>query len=250
MAKFSAISEVDIVGSMESFTFPPISVPVPGSTTAFFLGYTPPVPPLHYYIFNVDTAGFPPTANVTSFAQFKPPMPPVPAAVGAGDVNHAWKADPGDSYLLGMQGTPNPDTLHGLMGSAKPGDPTKTFGTEQQINQFFFKFDDKIHGSHEDDMLCGWAGKDKVWGNEGDGEFYYGEGMGKDKFMDVNKKKDEIILDTDLVKNFKKMKSDVKLKNDKVVIDFVSSDKLVIFGIDRLKELKKVVSFDDFTDFA
>jgi len=244
MAKFSAISEVDIVGSMDSLTFPPAFGAVPGSTTALFIGFAP---LSEYYIFNTTPPGFGPASNVTSFSQLKSA---VPFAVGAGDVEQAWKADSGDSYLLGTIGVANDDTLFGLMLSPKVGDPTKTHGTEQKINQFFFKFDDYIHGSDEDDMLCGWAGKDKVWGNEGDDEFYYGEGMGKDKFMDVNKKKDEVILDTDLVKNFKKLKGDVKLKNDKVVLKFSSDEKLVIYGIDTMKDLKKVLSFDDFTDFS
>jgi len=245
MAKFSAFSEVDIVGSMVSLPLPLSANSLTGSPNAFFV-FVPPSPPPEYFIFNTDS-NFLPAASITSFSQI---ASATPFAIGAGQVQQIWKADSGDSYPMGTAGVASDDTFFGLLFAPKAGDPTKTHGTEQQVNQFFFKFDDYIHGSNEDDMLCGWAGKDKVWGNEGDDEFYYGEGMGKDKFMDVNKKKDEVILDTDLVKNFKKLKGDVKLKNDKVVLKFDSSDKLVIYGIDTLKDLKKVVAFDDFTDFS
>ena len=89
-----------------------------------------------------------------------------------------------------------------------------------------------------------------MWGGEGDDEFYYGEGMGKDKIMDLNKNDDTVILDEDLVDSFSQLKKDVQLKNEKIVIKFDSSDKLFIYGIDSLKDLKNVVAFDDFTDFA
>ena len=233
MAKFYANFEADIVGTMDPL--PPLSSLFLNSGTSVAAVY-----PTEYYVLNTDSIL--PTAQLLSLTAFKSSVPPTSGGggnvgVGAGDVEFFWKADSGDSYLasefIGILGVPGPGT-----------------GTQQELNQFLFQFDDQIHGSEFDDMLCGWAGKDKVWGNEGDDEFYYGEGMGKDKFMDVNKKKDEVILDTDLVKNFKKLKGNVKLKNEKVVLDFVSSDKLVIYGIDRLKELKKILSFDDFTDFA
>ena len=74
--------------------------------------------------------------------------------------------------------------------------------------------------------------------------------MGIDKILDLNKNDDTVVLDEDLVSNFKALKGDVKLKTDKIVIKFDSSSKLFIYGIDTLKELKSVVAFDDFTDFA
>ena len=244
MAKFTALSETDIVGSTDSLPFPPSISSVAGSTTAFYTAFSPFT---DYYIFNTSPPGFAATATITSFSHLSLPSP---FAAGAGQVNQIWKADPGDTYLMGQGGTPSTDTYLGLALTAKVGDLTKTNGTEQQINQFFFKFDDAIHGSDEDDMLCGWAGKDKIWGEEGDDEFYYGQGMGKDKIMDLNKKKDSVILDTDLVKNFNKLVGDVVLKNGKMVLKFSSSEKLVIYGIDNFSDLKKVVAFDDFTDFS
>jgi len=66
----------------------------------------------------------------------------------------------------------------------------------------------------------------------------------------LNKNDDTVILDTDLVENFKKPQGDMKLKNDKVIIKFDSSDKLTNYGVDTLSEVKKVVDFDDFTDFS
>ena len=66
----------------------------------------------------------------------------------------------------------------------------------------------------------------------------------------MNKNDDTVILDTDLVENFKKPQGDMKLKNDKVIIKFDSSDKLTNYGVDTLSEVKKVVDFDDFTDFS
>jgi hypothetical protein len=244
MAKFYAISGADIVGSMDSLPIPALSA-IGGSTNAFFAFFPPPVPPTEYTIYNTDAA-FAPTSKITSFSHLTvaPPFAP-----GAGQVDHVWRADSGDSYLLGSFGVPSVDTLFGLL-SPKVGDPTKTHGTEQQIHQFFFKLDDKIQGSTEDDKLCGWAEDDTIWGGEGDDEFYYGAGMGKDKIMDLKKGDDEVIFDEDLVGNFKQLSKVAKLKNDKVVLKFDSSDKLTIFGIDTLKELKKVAAFDDFTDFA
>jgi RTX calcium-binding nonapeptide repeat (4 copies) len=229
MAKFYATAEADIVGNMNPL--PPLTNYFLNSPTSVAAVY-----PTEYYVLNADSLAA--TANLLSLTLFKSSPPPTPGVgVGAGDVQQFWKADSGDSYSAAEFVT--------ILGIPGPG-----IGTEQDVNQFLFKFDDKIHGSSEDDMLCGWAGKDSMWGNDGSDEFYYGEGMGKDKILDLNKKKDAVILDTDLVKNFKKLKGDVKLKNDKVVLKFDSSDKLVIHGIDTLKDLKKVVSFDDFTDFA
>jgi len=66
----------------------------------------------------------------------------------------------------------------------------------------------------------------------------------------LNKNDDTVILDTDLVENFKKPQGDMKLKNHKVIIKFDSSDKLTNYGVDTLSEVKKVVDFDDFTDFS
>jgi hypothetical protein len=243
MAKFIAISEADIVGSEDSLPAPGI-VAVPGSTNALLV-FTPPVSPTEYSIYNLDAPGFPPTASITSFAKFTV-IPPF--AVGAGSVDHVWRAESGDDYLLGTF-APSDDTLLGLL-APKVGDPTKTHGTEQQFNQFFFQFEDKIRGSDEDDKLCGWEEDDSLWGDEGDDEFYYGEGMGKDKILDFNKNDDEVIFDEDLVDGFNQLKKDANLKNDKIVVKFDSSDKLTIYGIETLKELKNASAFDDFTDFS
>ena len=89
-----------------------------------------------------------------------------------------------------------------------------------------------------------------MWGGEGDDEFYYGEGMGRDEILDFNKKDDEVIFDEDLYDTFRQLRKDVKLKNDKVVVKVDSDDQLTIYGIDTLKDLKKVVAFDDFTDLS
>ena len=96
MAQFYAISAADIVGSMESLPFPPAFGVVGGSPNALFTAFTP-FPPADYDIYNTDT-GFLPTSKVTSFSQL---ASSVPFAVGAGQVEQVWKADSGDSYLLG-----------------------------------------------------------------------------------------------------------------------------------------------------
>jgi hypothetical protein len=247
MAQFYAISAADIVGSSTvSPPFPSVAAAVTGSTNAFFQ-FFPPAPPADYTIFNTN-GGFLATSSITSFTNFASPTPFVVG--GAGHVNHVWKADSGDSYLLGTAGTASLDTYFGLVFTPKTGAPTLTHGTEQQINQFFFKFEDRIHGSEEDDMLCGWAEDDQMWGGEGDDQFYYGEGMGIDQIMDFNKKDDEVIFDEDLYDRFGQLRKDVKLKNDSVVVKFDSDTQLTIYGIDTLKELKKTASFDDFTDFS
>jgi hypothetical protein len=242
MAQFSAVSEADIVGNMVSLPFPPVQGALPGSPNAYFMVFSPGT---DYYIFNTN-APFAPTASVASFSHL---TSAVPFVAGAGQVDQIWKADT-DAYLWGTAGSASTDTLLGLLATAKLGDATKTNGTEQQVNQFFFKFDDKIHGSSGNDKLCGWAGQDSMWGNDGDDEFYYGKGMGKDKILDLNKSHDQAIFDTDLVENFRELRKDAKLKSGQIDIKFDSSDKLTIVGIDTLKELKKVVAFDDFTDFA
>jgi hypothetical protein len=243
MAKFYAISEADIVGSMDSLPVPSLSGL--GASPNAFTGFFPPAPPSEYTIYNTDT-GFGPAASITSFSHLTVVPPFVP---GAGHVDHAWRADSGDDYLLGNFGVPSDDNFFGLVGPSA-GDPTRTHGTEQQINQFFFKFEDKIYGSEEDDKLCGWAEDDVMWGLEGDDEFYYGEGMGIDKIMDLNKSDDSVIFNEDLVDSFKELKKDAKVKSDKVIIKFDSSDKLYIYGINNLKDLKNVAAFDDFTDFS
>jgi len=232
MARFYATGETDIVGTSDLVPLP-LAAPSAFGASAFTL-----ITSLsEYYIFNVTG----PLALASPLKSFVHYQWTAPFTAGTGEVDQVWKADSGDSYLVSevitLLATPGPT-------------PGFTASTEQDVNQFFFKAEDKIHGSDEDDMLCGWAENDSMWGNDGSDEFYYGEGMAKDKIMDLDKKRDEIILDTDLVKNFKKLKGDVKLKNDKVVLKFDSSDKLIVYGIDNLKDLKKVVSFDDFTDFA
>jgi hypothetical protein len=175
----------------------------------------------------------------------------MPLVFGAGDVKRVWKADSGDSYLLGDESVASVDTYFGLVLTQKVGDPAKTFGTEQQINQFFFKFEDKIHGSDEDDKLCGWAEDDELWGGEGDDEFFYGKGMGVDKVWDYKVGDDELVLDDSVAEKFKDLKGDYKFKsNGSVVINAGGGEKLIVFGIDTKKELKNALSFDDFTDFA
>ena len=171
MAKFIAIAEADIVGSMESLPFPQAD-PLFGSPNAFSLAF----PPFDsYFLFNTD-GSFDPTAEIASFARL---TSPVPLVLGAGPVDHVWKAGSGDSYLFGTTGTPSEDTFAGLVLTAKAGDPTKTHGTEQQVNQFFFKFEDKIRGSEDDDKLCGWAEDDSMWGDEGDDAILLWRGDGK-----------------------------------------------------------------------
>jgi hypothetical protein len=243
MAEFSAITEVDIVGSKNFLLFPPALAAVPGSTDAFVYGTGL---LSEYYIFNTSPPGFLPTSTITSFSHLKSS---VPFVIGAGEVEHIWKADSGDSYLLGTTIVADKNTLFGLIAAVNPTDPTKAAGTEQELNQFFFKFDDSIHGSDEDDKLCGWAGDDMMWGNLGDDEFYYGKGMGIDKIMDCDKNDDTVIFDTDLYENFRQLKKDAKYGNDKVTIKVDSDEKLYIYGIETRKELKAVADFDDFTDF-
>lgn len=245
MAQYFAISEADIVGSMESLPFPPNAAAVPGSPNAFFIRFAP---FSDYFTVNTNPDFVVPTATLTSFTQFESPTP---LAIGAGAAKGAWKADSGDSYLLGAASTPSNDTYFGLAFSAKVGDPTKTHGTEQQINQFWFKFEDKIHGSGEEDKLCGWAEDDMMWGGEDEDEFYYGKGMGKDKVMDFEYKKDTLVLDDSVAEKFKGLKGDVKFKkNGSAIINAGSGDKVIVYGIDNTKELRKSISYDDFTDFA
>ncbi|MCB1502360.1 MAG: hypothetical protein KDK07_21695 [Bauldia sp.] len=232
MAKFYATGEADIVGSTDLISLPTVGA-APVTTNNFAVVNT-----TDYYDFYTETAPIALGSNIKSWSHLTYNGP---FTTGKGEVDQMWKADSGDTYLLSdiIALFVTPGVVLG-----------KTAFTEQEGNQFFFKFDDAIHGSDEDDMLCGWAGKDKIWGEEGDDEFYYGQGMGKDKIMDLNKKKDSVILDTDLVKNFNKLVGDVVLKNGKVVLKFSSSEKLVIYGIDNFSDLKKVVAFDDFTDFS
>lgn len=244
MAKFLAISAADIVGSMDSLSFPEADN-IDGSQTAFFVAFPPFT---DYSIFNTNAPGFGPAASITSFSTLSIALPFAP---GAGAVNNVWRADSGDSYLLGDEGTPSLDTYFGLVLTAKVGDPTKTHGTEQQINQFFFKFEDKIHGSDEDDKLCGWAEDDDLWGGEGDDEFFYGEGMGKDTVRDFKVGEDELFLDDSVAEKFKDLKGDVNFKNNgSVVINAGGGDKLIVFGIETTKQLKSSLNYDDFTDFS
>ncbi len=246
MAKFYAISEADTVGTINPLPFPAVAFPLTGSTNAFFYGS----PPLSdYYVLNV-TPSFSPTADIASFAHIKSSGPFVP---GAGEVQQVWKADSGDHYAQGSIGTPSDDTFLGLAATASPSDATKANGTEQQLNQFFFKFDDKLHGSDFNDKLCGWEGMDKEWGGEGADWFYYGKGMGKDSIMDYNKKEgDQLHIDDSVATKYKQLYKMVKYNTNKdfTKIKAGNGDNLKVYGIDTQKELHHAVHFDDFTDFA
>lgn len=183
------------------------------------------------------------TAKILSLTHFKSPAAPTEGVggnlgVGAGDVEQFWKADAGDSYsaseFVAILGVPGPGT-----------------GTEQDFNQFLFKFDDQIHGSEYDDMLCGWAGNDRSWGGGGDDKFYYGKGMDRDRIMDFEKGED-LYIDNSIANKFKKLKKMAKYneKKDMTKIKAGDGDVLKVYGIDTKKEFKQAVVFDDFTDFA
>lgn len=155
---------------------------------------------------------------------------------GGDELTSVWKNPDGESYSYTEYSNlyANPDT------------------TTEQVNQFYFKFDDKIKGSHEEDHLCGWAGDDKMWGFEQADTFYYGKGMGKDEICDFEYKKDQIMLDDSAGTKFKKVAKKAKYNEKKefTQLKLGDGDKLKIYGIDSRKELKKSLAFDDFTDFA
>lgn len=157
-------------------------------------------------------------------------------------MEQVWKADSGDSYSFA-----DVQSLLFLPGPV----PGFTASSEQDVNQFWFKFDDRIHGSEFDDMLCGWAENDKMWGGDGEDEFYYGKGMDRDKIMDFEKGED-LYIDDSIATKFKKLKKMASYNENKDMtkIKAGDGDVLKIYGIDTQKELKQAVVFDDFTDFA
>lgn len=232
MAKFYALAETDIVGTMDL-------VPSPlGASAMGPNAFNVVSSASEYFIFNTN-GGLTPASTLKSFLHLQWTAPFV---AGTGEADQSWKADSGDSYLL--------SDLFALLITPGPT-PGFTAATHQEVNQFFFKFEDAIHGSDEEDQLCGWAEDDLLWGGEGDDEFYYGEGMGKDKIMDFVAKRDELVLDDSIATKFNQIKGDVKFKkNGSAVINAGDGDKVILFGVDNLKELRKSVAFDDFTDFS
>ena len=233
MAQFYAVSEVDLVGSMD-----PLPIPTVGSAPITVNNFAV-VNSTEYYNFNVDST-FIATPDIKSWSHLKYTAP---YNNGIGETDQVWKADSGDSYSL--------LDLIAILVTPSGTDPTKTAFTEQDFNQFFFEFNDRIHGSEEDDMLCGWAGNDRMWGNGGNNKFYFGQGMDKDKIMDFSKANDDLYLDEDFASTFKQLKKMVTYNTNKNITKIKDGgDVLKVYGIDTQKELKSVVHFDDFTDFA
>ncbi|MCB1486799.1 MAG: hypothetical protein KDJ88_04975 [Bauldia sp.] len=243
MAKFFAFEAADTVGSEDLIPYNPGFASPVGSSYSFWFVDNP--VPTEYYVFNSDSPLTGPVfpGSITSWARFESFQPFSPTNIGAGDVKEAWKADSGDTYstndLLTMIYKPDPAT------------PGFTGFTYQDLEQFWFGANDRIHGSEEGDMLCGWAGNDKMWGNGGNNKFYFGQGMDKDKIMDFSKANDDLYLDEDFASTFKQLKKMVTYNVNKNITKIKDGgDVLKVYGIDTQKELKSVVHFDDFTDFA
>ncbi|MEP0321681.1 calcium-binding protein [Bauldia litoralis] len=104
---------------------------------------------------------------------------------------------------------------------------------------------DKIWGGPGKDQIFGEEGNDKMWGEGGKDTFFIFEDSGKERIKDYNRKKDALVIDTDLVKNQNKLEKLAKEKGDKVVIKFGGGDKLIIDDF-SLKDLhKSTISFFD-----
>ena len=98
---------------------------------------------------------------------------------------------------------------------------------------------DKSWGGKGKDAIASSAGKDKSWGEGGKDQFYFFAEMDKETLMDFHKKKDSIVFDKDLVKNFSKLKKLATEKKGNLFVDFGDGDKLVIkdVGVDDLKKI-------------
>ena len=232
MAKFYAFVASDIVGSdTELYPLPVFGSPY-GTNNAAIVLYT-----TSYIIIN----NFSSSTNLQSIIDFEMLPSFVP---GEGEVRSLWQANAGDIYsnlaYAALLNTPGPNA--GFTST-----PTA------DVFQFLFAFDDSVHGSDAGDKLCGWAGKDNIWGGESLDEFYYGKGMGKDSIMDYVKG-ENVVLDDGVSNNFKKLKKEYKIKykdnKDLTKIKLGDGDLLKIHGVDTQKELKHALVFDDFTDFA
>ena len=106
---------------------------------------------------------------------------------------------------------------------------------------------DKAYGNKGKDILSGEFGKDKLWGGKSKDKFVYGEGYGKDKVMDWEKKKDKVVFDTALASKFKDVKKAATEKGNKVIVDFGNGDKLIFKNTDFSDFKKSSVEFEDFS---
>ena len=98
---------------------------------------------------------------------------------------------------------------------------------------------DKSWGGKGKDAISSSPGKDKSWGEGGKDTFWFTEGMEKETLMDFSKKKDSIVIDKDLAKNFKKFKKLATEKKGNLIADFGDGDKLKIkkVGLDDLEKI-------------
>ena len=146
-----------------------------------------------------------------------------------GQLLQTWEADFGTIYPA--------ETLAYLM----------QFGTGKELMEFLFFLDDELYGSVYNDKLAGWngadfldgfKGNDMLWGGPGPDTFYFGKKYKKDTIKDLERKKDTIVIEKSLAKNFKKLKKAAEKYKDGVKLDF-GKDELKIENI-KMKHLKKI----------
>ena len=105
---------------------------------------------------------------------------------------------------------------------------------------------DKLWGDKGNDSIFGGPGTDKEWGGKGKDVFYFNEGYDKDVIKDFNKKKDKIVIDTDLAGNLSEVEKKAKQKGDDVEIK-LKGNKLVIenYDVDKIHKIKLFFTDDE-----
>ncbi|MCP4384774.1 MAG: calcium-binding protein [Hyphomicrobiales bacterium] len=105
---------------------------------------------------------------------------------------------------------------------------------------------DKLFGDQGKDELDGGKGKDKSWGGAGKDWFRFNEDYSVDRVKDFSRKKDTLVIDRDIAKNFKQVKKVASEKKGDVVLNFGDGDKFIIEDL-KLSKLNKVkFEFFDF----
>ncbi len=137
----------------------------------------------------------------------------------------------GSEYNDKLNGWNGDDYIDGWKGN------DKLWGDKGNDELLGWKGNDKLWGGKGNDDLWGEKGNDKLWGEKGNDAFYFDKGDKKDTIKDLNHKKDEIIIDKNLAKNFKQIKQAAENYKKGVKLDF-GKDELKIEDYNK-KDLSK-----------
>ncbi|RYH01075.1 calcium-binding protein [Salipiger sp. IMCC34102] len=180
-------------------------------------------------------------------------------ALGGGSGRDTLFGNGGDNLLSGGEGSDRlsggagDDTLWGEAGrdrlAGEAGDDVLYGGAGEDI-LYGGDGDDRLYGGDGDDLLIGGAGADTLWGGAGDDVLMGGAGAdtfvyteGRDRIVDYEAGRDEIVLDASLVGSVAEALKLAEVRDENTVLDFGNGDRLIVESLTDVTVLAEDISF-------